>query len=41
MIPARQDSNLLLLDFINEPMLMVDPARPATRQFVSQRFWFG
>src|SRR5690349_21756290 len=37
MIPAGQDSDLGLGDFVDQPMFLVDPAGPAPRQVVLQR----
>jgi hypothetical protein len=37
-VSASKDPDLLRLDLIDEPMLLVDPPRPAPGEFVPQRF---
>jgi hypothetical protein len=41
MITAREYSNLVLLDLVDEPMLLIDAARPTALRFVPQRLGFS
>jgi hypothetical protein len=38
-ITASEDSDLIIPDLIDEPMLLVNPPRPTTSQLALQ--WFG
>src|SRR5947209_1410681 len=38
-VPTRQNSDLLLLDLVDQAVFLVDPLRPATRQLVLE--WLG
>jgi hypothetical protein len=33
-VPTRENTNLVLVDFVDQPMLIVDPAGPTTFQFM-------
>lgn len=41
MVTTSKDSDLVGCDLIDDPMLLVDPTRPAAGQFVFQRFGFA
>jgi hypothetical protein len=38
MVTTSKDSDLVRCDLVNDPMLLIDPTRPAAGQFVFQRF---
>ena len=41
MIATRKDTDFVFGNLINQPMRLVNSFRPATRQFMFERFWFA
>jgi len=40
-IPASEDTDLISLHLVNEPMLLIDPPGPAAAEFMLKGFGFA